>query len=50
MDTTLKEALQSDFLKMIRESEVQLHETEGGCALWIKREWLRSLHSTHTTG
>lgn len=50
MDTTLKEALQSDFLKMIRESEEQLHETEGGCALWIKREWLRSLHSTHTTG
>ncbi len=50
MDTSLKEALQSDFLKMIRDSDEHLHETEGGCALWIKREWLRSLHSTHTTG
>jgi len=47
-DISLKEALQSDFLKMIRESEEHLHETEGGCALWIKREWLRSLHSSHT--
>ena len=50
MDTSLKEALQSDFLKEIRDSEEHLHETEGGCALWIKREWLRSLHNQHITG
>jgi MoaA/NifB/PqqE/SkfB family radical SAM enzyme len=50
METSLKEALQSEFLKMIRESDEHLHETEGGCALWIKREWVRSLHSTHTLG
>jgi hypothetical protein len=50
MDTSLKEALQSDFLKMIRDSDEHLHETEGGCALWVKREWVRSLHSTHIEG
>jgi hypothetical protein len=49
-DTSLKEALQSDFLKNIRDSDEHLHETEGGCALWIKREWVRSLHRTHTAG
>jgi MoaA/NifB/PqqE/SkfB family radical SAM enzyme len=49
LKTSLKEALQSEFLKMIRESDEHLNETEGGCALWIKREWLRSLH-THTLG
>jgi len=42
-DSSLKEALQSEFLKAIRENQNQLHETEGGCALWIKREWVRSL-------
>jgi MoaA/NifB/PqqE/SkfB family radical SAM enzyme len=48
METSLKEALQSKFLRMIRESDEHLNETDGGCALWIKREWLRSLHSAHT--
>lgn len=42
-DLSLKEALQSDFLKAIRENQEELGEGEGGCALWEKREWVRSL-------
>ncbi|MDI9644319.1 MAG: radical SAM protein [Candidatus Verstraetearchaeota archaeon] len=42
-DVTLREALQSKFLKSIRESSKELHETEGGCALWARRAWLQSL-------
>jgi len=42
-NVTLKEALQSDFLKKIRENHDQLHETDGSCALWQKREWVQSL-------
>ncbi len=42
-DTPLKEALQSKFLKAIRQNHDKLHETEGGCALWVKREWVQSL-------
>jgi hypothetical protein len=42
---SLKDALQSKFLKSIRESNEHLSETEGGCALWVKREWVRSMFS-----
>ncbi|MFC2047709.1 radical SAM protein, partial [Chloroflexota bacterium] len=42
-DSSLKDALQSEFLRTIRQNHEQLSETEGGCALWIKREWVRSL-------
>jgi MoaA/NifB/PqqE/SkfB family radical SAM enzyme len=42
-DLSLKEALQSKFLEKIRDNHDQLCETEGGCALWIKREWVRSM-------
>ncbi len=42
-DSSLQEALQSEFLMAIRENREQLRETEGGCALWVKREWVRSL-------
>ncbi len=42
-DSSLKDALQSEFLRTIRQNHEQLHETEGGCVLWIKREWVRSL-------
>ena len=41
--STLKEALQSEFLKKIRQNHEHLSETEGGCALWIKREWVKSV-------
>jgi len=43
INSTLKEALQSDFLRKIRQSHEHLSETEGGCALWIKREWVKSV-------
>ncbi|MDH7555458.1 MAG: hypothetical protein ACQXXL_03655 [Candidatus Methanosuratincola sp.] len=42
-NATLKEALQSKFLKAIRESHSDLHETGGGCALWAKKVWVQSL-------
>jgi len=41
--STLKEALQSDFLRTIRQNHEHLSETDGGCALWIKREWVKSV-------
>jgi MoaA/NifB/PqqE/SkfB family radical SAM enzyme len=42
-DMPLKEALRSEFLKRIRDNHRELSEAEGGCALWVKREWVRSL-------
>jgi MoaA/NifB/PqqE/SkfB family radical SAM enzyme len=42
-DSSLKDALQSEFLKTIRQDHEHLSETEGGCALWARREWVRSL-------
>jgi MoaA/NifB/PqqE/SkfB family radical SAM enzyme len=42
-DLSLKEALQSEFLKAIRQNREQLSEEEGGCVLWQKRDWVRSL-------
>jgi MoaA/NifB/PqqE/SkfB family radical SAM enzyme len=38
----LREALQSKMLKTIRENHAELKEIQG-CALWEKREWVRSL-------
>lgn len=40
---TLKEALMSRFLEKIRENHAYLSENSGGCALWDKREWVKSL-------
>lgn len=40
---TLKDALKSEFLSKIRNSEEHLSETEGGCALFNKQDWVRSL-------
>jgi hypothetical protein len=40
---TLREALHPDFLIKIRDNHEHLSETEGGCALWVKREWVRSV-------
>ncbi len=39
----LKEALQSRFLRSLRESHDRLTETAGGCALWKNREMVKSL-------
>lgn len=46
-ETTLKEALQSDFLAAVRENSDQLHEGSGGCALWREREWLTATLAEH---
>jgi len=40
---SLKEALESDFLKAIRENEDHRDETGGSCALFAKREWVKGL-------
>jgi MoaA/NifB/PqqE/SkfB family radical SAM enzyme len=44
-EVRLREALRSPFLRKIRESEEHLTESEGGCALWSKRDWVQSLVS-----
>ncbi len=41
-EMSLREALQSDFLRRIRESE-DLKETGGGCSLWSRSEWLQEM-------
>jgi MoaA/NifB/PqqE/SkfB family radical SAM enzyme len=45
-DKSLKEALQSEFLKAVRHSHGILVETGGGCALWTNREWVGSILNT----
>ena len=42
-DLSLKDALKSKFLVTIRENRDKLDETDGGCALWVQREWVKSL-------
>jgi MoaA/NifB/PqqE/SkfB family radical SAM enzyme len=42
-ELSLKEALKSGLLATIRDNHEELKETKGGCALWEKREWVRSL-------
>jgi len=42
----LKEALQSRFLKTIRENHDRLSETKGGCSLWQQRDWVKSILSS----
>lgn len=44
-EMSLKDALKSDFLKMIRESDAlrEEHSVAGGCVLWEEREWVGSL-------
>jgi MoaA/NifB/PqqE/SkfB family radical SAM enzyme len=44
-DTALVEALRSDLMRKIRDSEEHLSESDGGCALWNKRAWVESLGS-----
>jgi MoaA/NifB/PqqE/SkfB family radical SAM enzyme len=41
-EMSLRQALQSDFLRRIRESE-DLKETGGGCSLWSRGEWLQEM-------
>jgi len=43
LEMPLKAALQSDLLKKIRSHPEELKEAEGGCILWQKKEWVKSL-------
>jgi MoaA/NifB/PqqE/SkfB family radical SAM enzyme len=43
LHVSLKEALQSEFLRRIRENSGELLEADGGCAIWKKREWAQAL-------
>ena len=40
---SLKDALQSSFLRRIRDNSGELLEADGGCAIWKKRDWAQSL-------
>ena len=40
---SLLEAINSPLLRSIRESGVELDETDGCCALWTRQEWVQSL-------
>lgn len=42
-EMSLKEALRSDLLSTIRQYPEELMPMEGGCVLWKKREWVKSL-------
>jgi MoaA/NifB/PqqE/SkfB family radical SAM enzyme len=42
-DVPLREALQSPFLRDIRQNHEQLTKRQGSCTLWENREWVRSL-------
>lgn len=42
-DFSLREALQSKFLKKIRENHEHLRKRKGSCSLWERHEWVRYL-------
>ena len=41
-NVSLKDALNSDFLRKIRENHAQLHSSDGSCGLWAKRDLIQS--------
>ena len=46
-DSSLKDALQSRLLEVIRQHPENLKVTEGGCTLWKRRAWVESLLDGH---
>ena len=40
-NVSLKDALNSDFLRKIRENHAQLHSSDGSCGLWAKRDMVK---------
>jgi MoaA/NifB/PqqE/SkfB family radical SAM enzyme len=40
---SLKDALNSDFLRRIRENHAQLHTSDGSCGLWAKRDLVENM-------
>jgi MoaA/NifB/PqqE/SkfB family radical SAM enzyme len=49
-DTSLADALRSPFLRALRESDLHLAETQGGCTLWAQREQVLALLGQHVAG
>jgi MoaA/NifB/PqqE/SkfB family radical SAM enzyme len=45
LDMPLKEALNSELFRALRANRHQLMESNGGCALWKKPDWVKSLMS-----
>lgn len=45
---SLREALKSDFLRTLRSYHELLKESEGGCALWNNREWVKEILKQET--
>ncbi len=43
LDVPLREALNSRLFRALRENRDQLMESNGGCALWKKPEWVKTL-------
>ena len=48
-DTTLADALRSPFLRTLRESDLHLAETRGGCSLWAQRDRVTALLGQHAS-
>ncbi len=48
LSVSLKEALRSRFLRLMRENHALFAETQGGCALWKNREAVESLLTRQT--
>ena len=46
-DTSLADALRSPFLRALRESDLHLAETQGGCTLWAQRDQVTALLGQH---
>jgi len=46
-ETTLKDGLQSSFLKSLRDQPEHLREVEGGCALFYRKEKIADLFNTN---
>jgi len=42
-NVSLKDALNSSFLRKIRENHAQFHGVDGSCGLWAKREMVKAL-------
>lgn len=48
-DVSLKDALKSNLLRVIRQNHDKLSETSSGCALWNNRDWVKSLMVSKVT-
>lgn len=47
-ETSLREALESEFLKVLKENHMKWKSKDGGCGLWSNREWVESVRQSTT--